>query len=58
MPLIVENEVPEFVEWKRPLSVETHTSPVKPGLTTTLTGEVEEPRLPFAANVFPPSVDK
>ena len=35
---------PESVEWKSPLSVETQTSPEIFGFTTTLTGDVDEPR--------------
>ena len=49
---------PELVEWKRPLSVETHTSPVTSGFTTILTGEYDDPRVPTGANVCAPSVDK
>jgi hypothetical protein len=52
------NEVPEFVEWKSPVSVDTHTSPLTLGLTMTFAGEEEEPRVAFAAKVFPPSVER
>lgn len=50
---------PEFVVWKRPLSVDTQISPEILGLTTTLTGEVDELKLLAAVeNVFPPSVER
>jgi hypothetical protein len=55
---IAVNTAPKFVEWKRPLSVETQTSPVTLGLTTILTGEVDELRLPTTAKLFAPSVDR
>ena len=50
--------LPEFVVWNNPLSVDTQISPVTPGLTMTLNGEVDDPRVEVAANVLPPSVDK
>lgn len=55
MPEIAENVAPVSVEWNRPLSVETQTSPVTAGLTTILTGAVDEPSVPFTLKVDPPS---
>lgn len=52
------NDVPLFVEWKSPLSVDTQTSPVTPGLTTILTGDVDEPNDPFTVKVLPVSVER
>lgn len=58
MPEIAVNVVPEFTEWNRPASVDTQTSPVMLGLTTTLKGAVEDPSEPLAAKVTPPFVDR
>jgi len=58
IPGIAVNEVPKLVEWNKPVSVETHTSPLTWGLTMTLAGTLEEPRADFTANVFPPSVER
>ena len=55
---MVVNVVPEFVEWKRPLSVETQTSPVMLGWTAIFTGEVDEPRVPTAVKVLPMVVER
>lgn len=52
-PETAVNVFPEFTEWKRPLSVETQTSPVTDGLTTILKGEVEDPKLPATVKVTP-----
>jgi len=58
-PDIAVKELPEFVEWNNPASLETQTSPVALRLTTILTGEVEEPRLPeVAAKLEPVLVDR
>lgn len=57
-PAMAVNEVPRLVEWKSPVSVLTHTSPVTDGLTITLTGDVEVPRDPLAAKVLPPSTER
>ena len=40
------------------MSVDTQTSPVTPGLTMIVDGKVEEPRLSWAVNVLPPSVER
>jgi hypothetical protein len=57
-PEIAVKPVPAFVVWKRPLSDETHTSPVIDGFTTTLTGDVMGPRVPAVAlKVLPPSLE-
>jgi len=58
MPGIAVNEDPKFVEWNKPVSVDTHTSPLTVGLTITLKGAVEEPRVDFVVNVCPPFVDR
>lgn len=57
-PLMAEKDAPLFVEWKRPLSVETHTSPVTVGCTTIFRGLVEEPKVPCAVKVAPVSLDR
>ena len=48
---------PLSVEWNKPLSVETQTSPVTFGLTMTRKGDVDEPREPAVENVRAPSVE-
>lgn len=58
MPEIAVKVVPLFVEWNRPLSELTHTSPVTLGWTTILTGAVEPPRVEMAVNDFPILVDR
>ena len=58
MPDTAVKLAPEFVVCERPLSVETHTSPEVFGLTTTFTGEVDEPRFPAeGVKVLPPLVE-
>lgn len=57
-PEIALNLVPLLIEWNNPVSVETHTSPVMLGLTTTLTGDVEAPKVPTTVNEEPELVDK
>ena len=58
IPETVVKLAPEFVVWNSPLSVDTQTSPETFGLTTTFTGEVEEPKFPVVAvKVPPPSVE-
>jgi len=48
---------PEFVVWKIPASEEIQTSPVTPGLTTTLNGAVVAPSALGNVKVFPPSTE-
>ena len=48
---------PKLVEWKRPMSVETQTSPATVGWTAILYGEEELTRFPPLENVLPASLE-
>ena len=57
-PDILVKLVPEFVVWKIPASVETQTSPVTPGLTTTFAGAFDVPSaVADFVKVLPPLIE-